>query len=332
MTENTFTGKRVFVTGATGFLGGALAKRLIGEGAELSILARSVEKAAHLAAQGVKVTIGKLSDDTAVEEAMRDCEIVFHVAAATTGAFEAQWISNVEGTRTVMDAAAELRPQRVVHVSTISVYGNHHFGNVSEDQAPGIGLNPYLRSKWAAENVVRDISTAHDLEYAIIRPGMIYGAGSSMWTRTLFQLARRNPLPFFGDGSGHAYPIHVDDVVDMMSVLAHHPEAKNEAFNCTPDPSPTWKEFLLEYAQYVGHQNWLSLPMPLAYGVAGATMAFSNRNSIWRDLPDMINLIRYPITFKMDKALHLLDWSPKVDLHTGIASCIPWLRAEGLLR
>jgi nucleoside-diphosphate-sugar epimerase len=152
-----------------------------------------------------------------------------------------------------------------------------------------------------------------------------------MWTGNMFRVARRKPTIFLGDGSGSAFPIYVDDVVDLTTLLATHPAAIGEAFNCAPDPSPTWRAFLGGYAALAGHQGWFGIPAALVYPLVGLVAAFARPQTQMKDLPAMLRFGTGRITFKMTKARDKLGWAPKVDLATGIQRCAPWLREQGLL-
>ncbi|MCC6803601.1 MAG: NAD(P)-dependent oxidoreductase, partial [Anaerolineae bacterium] len=153
--------------------------------------------------------------------------------------------------------------------------------------------------------------------------------GSVNWTGQLFRLARRNPTPFVGDGHGSVFPIHVDDVVDMTVTAAGHPAAANQIFNCTPDPSPTWREFLGAYSRLAGHDGWLAIRPSVLTPFAALVRLVSPRVSRARDLPDLLRFTQRDITFKMTKARDLLGWQPQVDLETGVAGCAEWLREQG---
>lgn len=328
----TLAGKTVLVTGATGFLGGALAMRLAQEGVSVRALARRPEKGDFLrAASHIEIVQGSINDAERMAEVSQGCDYVFHSAAALGGNFQEQQIGNVEGTRTVMVAAAGAKVKRVVHVSSISVYGFGYRSDVDEAMPQKPGSNAYNRTKSEAETVVREIGAQWGVKYSILRPGMIYGPRSNMWTRNMFKLAKRNPTIFLGDGSGSAYPIFVDDVVDMMLVLAEHPAGENQAFNCTPDPSPTWREFLGEYARLAGHQRWLGLPVLPVQVIAPLAEYFLKLYGDPQDLPDVVAFGLWHITYRMDKARDLLNWQPKVSLREGVERCVPWLRVQGLL-
>ncbi|NDJ59933.1 MAG: NAD-dependent epimerase/dehydratase family protein [Chloroflexi bacterium] len=327
----TLSGQQVFVTGATGFLGGALALRLADDGAHVRALARSAAKAELLRARGIEIVIGDVTDANTIMQAVAGCAYVFHVAAAFRGWAEQQAV-NVEGTRAVARAAAAAGVQRLIHVSTIGVYGTAQPGDVTEDMQPAPGISPYAVTKNQGEAVVRGVCAEHNLSYAINRPAFIYGPRSQPWTGGLFRLARLNPTPWFGDGSGSSHPIHVDDVVDQLVVLATHPAAHNQTFNCSPDPAPTWREFLGLYARLAGHNNWLALPPMLGYALAGIAMLASPPAHEARALPDFFNWTQQHQTIKMTKSQELLGWSPRIALADGVAGCAPWLREQGWLR
>jgi nucleoside-diphosphate-sugar epimerase len=327
----SLTHQTILITGATGFLGGALALRLHADGARVRALARSPEKAGFLRERGIDIVPGDVTDLDSLRRAVQGCSIVFHAAASFARAYADQHAVNVVGTQNIAQAAAEAGSARLVHVSTISVYGFNHPGDVTEDAPLLPGADPYANTKKAGELALRQTAEARGLSYAISRPGMIYGPRSANWTGNMFRLAKRNPTRWVGDGGGSAHPIYVDDVVDQLLTLAVHPSADGQAFNCTPDPAPTWREFLGAYSQLAGHQNWQAIPPPLMAAFAGVVMLVSPRHSAGRDLPDIAKFSQKRMSFRTDKARALLNWTPQVDLAAGIAHCAPWLREQGLL-
>ncbi len=328
----TLAGKTVFVTGATGFLGGALVHRLVGAGARVRALARDPLRAEYIRdLENVDIVAGDITDGARLHEVVPGCAIVFHVAAATSGNLKYQKTINVDGTYNVATAAAAASVERLVHVSSVAVYGFCYRGDITEELPPAPRHDPYNFTKAEAESALRQIGRQHDLPYTIIRPGMIYGPRSGMWTGQCFRLARLRPTPWFGDGAGSAYPIHVDDVVEQMLVQAMHPAAIGEAFNAVNDPAPSWRGFLGAYSRLAGHQDWLALPPVLAHRIAPVIETALRWQGEPKDVPDLARYIQQTTNYKMDKARELLGWEPQVDLEAGIESCIPWLQAQGLL-
>jgi 2-alkyl-3-oxoalkanoate reductase len=325
-------GKTVLVTGATGFLGGALALRLAAEGAHVKALARRPNRDKYLAGvANIEIITGDILDAPRMGEVMAGCEVVFHVAAALEGTLAHQQTVNVEGTRHVALAAEQNGVKRLVHVSSIAIYGFPFPEGipVTEDHPPRPSRTPYNHTKLLAEQML--ISTAKNVPYSIIRPALIYGPRSNMWTRVMFSLARLRPTPFVGNGSGSAHPIFVDDVVDLMLILATHPNAAGEAFNCAPDPAVTWRDLIGAYSGLAGHQRWLALPVPLMQVVAYLIEGFLTLRGQPQQVPDMVTFITRHNTFSMQKARELLGWQPQVSLSEGIARCAPYLQEKGLL-
>jgi nucleoside-diphosphate-sugar epimerase len=329
-----WTGKTVFITGATGFLGGTMARELTSRGVYVKALARRPGRDKYLQGiSGIEMVAGDLSDSSHLTELMQGCEIVFHVAAQLGGTYAVQYPANVIGTRNMAQAAAQAGIKRFVHVSSVAVYGPRIPDVVTEDTPLNPGVNPYNITKAEAESVLKEVAQQKDLAYTIIRPGMIYGPRNGMWTAGLFRLASRRPLFFAGDGRGSAYTIYVDDVVDLALTAALHPAAVNEAFNAVNDPAPTWRDFIGGYAKLAKNDSWVSLPIPLLQPVAYLIEAFLRLRGEPQALPSLMNDFLVPRKrISMDKGRRLLSWQPRIALAEGIARCEPYLREKGLLR
>jgi nucleoside-diphosphate-sugar epimerase len=328
----TLRGQTVLVTGATGFLGGALALALAAEGVIVRALVRRPGRDAHLrAVPNISVVPGDLTQPHTLAEAVTGCQVVFHAGAALWGSLGAQMAANRDGTRHLAEASADAGVGRFVHVSTVSVYGYKNRGEVTEATPPAPGHDPYGISKLAAERALGEVAQVRGLVISLVRPGMIYGPRSGMWTGQMFRVARRRPTVFIGDGRGSCYPIHVDDVVGLARLLATHPAAGGQVFNCTPDPSPTWREFLGAYARLAGHDRWLAVPPALLWPAALLAGWLAPANGPLKDLPDLLPFSQSTVTYSTAKARDLLGWSPQIALDEGIAGCAEWLRAAGLL-
>jgi nucleoside-diphosphate-sugar epimerase len=319
------------ITGATGFLGGHTLDRLLAAGHSVRALVRRPDGAERLRQRGVDVVIGPITDRAAAAQAFAGCDVVLHIAAALDGPYGTQHHTNVEGTRAVMHAAADAGVRRVVHVSTIAVYASPLNGTIAEDAPTVPGVYAYSVTKKLAEEVVRTVGAQRGLDWAIIRPGMIYGPGARTWTEALFRLATAPLTPFPIGGHGTAQPIFVSDVVDLMLLLGDHPEASGRAFNCTPDPAPTWRAWLTAYARLAGVEpNWVPLPRPLIHALAGTAMLLSPVGGFASELPDLAAFVIGDKTFSTARA-RALGWAPRFDLDAGARACADWLRQRGRL-
>jgi nucleoside-diphosphate-sugar epimerase len=322
--------KRLLITGATGFLGGALAQRLASEGAHIVALARSAAKAGEVEAHGFEVARGDMTNRESLRRAVEGCEIVIH-CAVSFGHPDVQRDVNINGTRALAEECGFAGVRQLVYTSSIAVYGFGRRGIVTETTPPSPGAYAYAKTKYGGELAIKDVALHTGLNHVIIRPGMIYGPGSVNWTDALFRYAKRNPILFPGDGSGSAHPIYIDDAVDLLARMIGDETLNGEIFNCSADPAPSWREWLLGYAKLAGHQNWVSLPPFLAKTAAGLIMGFAPPSSLFRDLPELIDQYLEKTTYSTAKARERFGWSQQISLSEGIERCVPYLREKGLL-
>jgi nucleoside-diphosphate-sugar epimerase len=213
---------KVFVTGATGYIGHELTKELVSNGHAVSALVRSRDKASGLAAIGVQLCVGDLDDTQLLEQAMEGADGVFHLAA-----YAKPWPNdatiykhvNVQGTQHVLDAALKCGVQKVVVTSTASVYG--------PSEAPAIPVNettrrtsPYTNlyeySKAEAEALARGY-VERGLPVVIVSPTRVYGPGietDSNGIAKLLRLYLAGKWRFIpGDGERIGNYCFIDDVV-----------------------------------------------------------------------------------------------------------------------
>jgi len=332
LSEDSLAGKTALVTGATGFVGGAVVRRLAADGVMVKALARSPRKAQPLVSlPNVEIVYGDITDIRQMREVIAGCDVVFHVAAALGGKLDHQLDVNLGGTRNVAVASSENNVQRLVHVSSIAIYGYYVRGIVTEDTPQNPGKVPYNVSKLEAERVLRKTAEETGLPYSIVRPGTIYGAGSGAWTKGMMRLAKLKPTPFIGEGSAPSYLIHIDDLVDLMLVQATHPAADGEAFNCVMNPAPTWREYLGKLQALSGHDRWLAIPVPLMVAAGNVVEPFLHLKGEPQDVANLVRYVADDVAYSMDKAKTLLGWETQVSLDEGIQRSIPYLQEIGLL-
>lgn len=174
---------KVFVTGGAGFLGAAVVTRLRERGDEVVALARSEEAAAKLARLGVLPVRGSIIDTVELGAAMSGCDVVFHIAGAyrigvKESEHEAMFRTNVDGTTLVLDAALVAKLPKIVHVSTVNVFGNTHGRVVDEtyDRPDRAFLSYYDATKYMAHRVAAARAAA-GAPLVIVQPGAVYGPG-----------------------------------------------------------------------------------------------------------------------------------------------------------
>ena len=322
-------GKRVFVTGAAGFIGGNLARRLIASGAQVVALEHTPGKAGWLRELGAEIVQGDLADEALMRQvAGRDIQIVMHIAAWLRGRpFSNYQRINLDATRALAQASAEAGVERFVFTSSISVYGLHGDADVDESTPLKPYGDPYGDSKIAGEALLFDIRRTSNLPLVIVRPGMVYGPGSKSWTVRLANFAKSGRTPLINGGSGTAYPVYIDNLVDLLMLCASHPAAVGEIFNGVDDGPVTLKEFLGGYMQMAHTNRAIRVPGWAASSAAALVDPFVPG---W-NVRYLANQLTGRGQVLNGKARRVLGWSQRVSLAEGLARSEAWLRAEKLL-
>ncbi len=208
------SGKTALITGATGFIGGHLARRLqTAEGVQVRALVRSPQKAAPLEALGVEIVPGDVTDPEAVRDAMRDANIVYHAAAWADeqGDRDAVWAVNVGGTQHTLDAALAESVERFIHLSSCAVYGSLQQLDIDETTPPRMTGRVYHDSKVAAEELVFAAHREHGLPAVVPRPSQVYGPGSPQFTIRVIQAVKAGKIILVDGGKHHFKPVYIDN-------------------------------------------------------------------------------------------------------------------------
>jgi 2-alkyl-3-oxoalkanoate reductase len=224
----------VCVTGATGFLGGALLRRLLAQGISVRALARPSARADELAARGAEVVHGDLSDSTAITRTLTGVEIVYHVAAMVEAPGDlADFLdANRGGTERVFRAALEQNVRSIIYSSSIAVYGLARDGQVI-DENTAYDDQPALRDSYSQSKIQADAfavafaqknSRPGKLSVTILRPGLIYGPGKPLPLGLLgFGAGKTNVI--FGNPNSRIPLNYIENLVDAL-LLAAEPSAE----------------------------------------------------------------------------------------------------------
>lgn len=330
MVERSIAGSRVLVTGA-GLVGSRLVARLVGEDAkEIRVLDRSADQLERLGSD-VDVRVGDITDAETVVTAADGVDYVFHTAAVLEGNDVAAYHRvNDWGTEVVAQAAASVGARRLVHLSSVAVYG-FATGEVAEDHPVAPTAQAYSMSKAAGESAAFAVGAAKDLEVTAIRPAGVFGPGSRYFTGTFMKRASRRPIRMVGNGRGTQPVVFIDDVVDLLVTVAIHPAAPGEVFNCAIDPPPTQREYIQAYGRLIGNETFLGIPTGLVAAVGSVIVPFSKRGTYARQLPRNVRQIDRQVRYPMGKAEAMLGWRHRYDVAAGVAASVPWLVENGFL-
>jgi len=257
------SGKHVLVTGGTGGIGGRLVERLVLEcGANVAVLVRNLKRAPRIARLPVELIHGDVTKLEDVERSVRQGDIVFHCAYGNTGNAKQQRITNVEGTRNVMEACLRAGVEHIVHISTCRVYGViTPDGDLDETAARRYSNNPYTDSKLDAEYIVFQYVRRHGLPVVVIQPTTVYGPFVPVWTLKVIERLKTGQTILVNAGEGTCNAVYVDDVVSAILLAAVRKQAAGEAFLISGDHPVTWRQFYERFNRMVGGVGTVNMSM-----------------------------------------------------------------------
>lgn len=322
--------KTVLITGATGFLGEYLVRRLTKEYRVLA-MGRNREQGRKLEGLGAVFCPGDFTDRRTCEAYFKGVQYVIHAGARSTvwGRWEDFYRTNVAGTALVADLCLENGIERLVYISSPSIYtvkGDRC--DIREEQAPGKNdLNHYIRSKLMAERVVEDIHRK-GLETVILRPRGLIGVGDTSLVPRLLRANMRIGIPLMRDGHNTVDLTSVENVAQACQLALTAREADGMVFNITNGEPMEFRKLLECFLGAIGQKpRYRKLPFEAVYGMAAA-MEWAYRTF---HLPGEPALTRYTVctlgfsqTMDISRARTILGYEPEKTLMESIEEYGRW--------
>jgi dihydroflavonol-4-reductase len=322
---------QVLITGANGFLGSALSRRLLGDGHRVRALVRPGSDASALDRVGVERVSGDVTEPGSVLRAVEGTEVVFHLAGLRRAPERTAFFRvNAEGTRTVCDAMLRVGARRMVLAGSLAAVGP------SRADRPHVETDPFSPQEWYGESKAEAeriaLGTA-GLEVTVARPPRILGPGDRE-NLVFFRLVKRGIRLEVGGGPRPLSVVDVDDVVELLLRLAVRPEAVGEAFFAPGPDQTTLEEIQSLGAEVLGVKTrTLRLSPGRLRALAGMADGFSRLTG--KHLPLNRKLARQLLapawTCSGEKARVRLGWVPRIDARTSIARSAAWYQARGWL-
>ena len=322
---------KTLVTGANGLIGRNLVARLLGAGQEVRAMVRPGRELPGL--PGAEVVYGELTSAADVDRCVAGCRRVFHMAANVSHGSDraAIWGPNVEGTARVAEAAARAGVERLVFISSTSVYGRAVSRRMlTEDSTPAPD-SIYGASKLAAEAALLAAHRQGGLPVVIVRTSNVLGPGAVAWLGLAKSLAGER-FRMVGRGEGLHTLTDVDDFLDGLSLCGETPGIEGEVFLVTgPEPLTlrAWVDAMaVETGATPPPAGWPEELLRL-YGAGDrACMALTGRR-----LPkaDRLDFFLGDRSFDISKARRMLGFAPKVDGPETARRLVRWYRDAGLL-
>lgn len=308
--------RKLVVTGASGFIGRALALRLLGEGEQVLGLCRKERELGFAVA-----TVPSLDDAQALRQPLNEAEVVVHCAARAhvmqdTAEDPLSVFREVNRDMTLALArlAAESGVRRFVFLSSIKVNGESTSGRdpfrPDENACPE---DPYGISKLEAEQGLRELASETGMEVVIIRPPLVYGPGVKGNFASMIRLVEKGlPLPL-GAIHNKRSLVALDNLVDLIITCLDHPAAANDVFLAGDGEDLSTTELLRAVAGAMGKPARL-VPVPAGLLMAGATML--GKKAVAQRLLGSLQV-------DISKARNLLGWQPPLCVEEGLKRCFP---------
>lgn len=317
----------ILVTGGTGFIGSHLVDTLIARGERVRALVRKTSNVSHLKEIGTELVIGDLRKPEFLDQAIKGCDKIFHIAAAPDSAPEkVAHSTNYLGTKNMLAAALKQKVQRFVHCSSVCVLGFSDMSPLDENRpyAPS-SCSPYSITKCEAEKTALDYYKK-GLPVTVVRPAQVYGPRSVGTMGLAFEWIQRGFFPLIDGGKALLQPVYVQDIVDAMILAAETDKALGQVYNIAGEEIISFKHFFQIIADALGvdppkrkisrRVMWIfGYLLELKSRIFGGKVIFTR----YRVQCATRNMI-----YDISKAREELDFNPKVGIEEGVRRTAEW--------
>lgn len=321
--------KRVFITGAGGFIGRMLMQRYRKLGCEVLGMDLFPDAANQIVA-------GDLAQPERWAKHAEGCDLFINTAAVVSlaASWEEYQAGSMTGVRNALDVAIAAGAKRFLHLSSIAALGWNYPAGADEKTPVVIGDHyRYGVAKGASEHVVLAAHASGEMDCTIIRPGDVYGPGSRAWLLEPLKMAKLGQL-ILPDGGRHAFtPIYIDDLVDGILLAAGLDQAAGNIYILWGGEDVTCRDFFTHHWHWAGRKGSpRSLPLSVALALTQAVWMVNQKLGRKDEAsPDAMRMFARPGGYSIAKARQQLGFSPKIDLAEGMRRSEEWLKANSHL-
>jgi len=312
--------KKVTVTGAAGFIGRKLVEALIADGAHVTAIDLPGVKFPQW--RGVECVSSDLSSAADLKKYLRGRDLVFHLAFPVSDwEAESKFVAAVQ----LSDAICALCAQeeiRLVITTSVVVYGdNIGKGPITEATAYGKPHGYYMAYKQKQEQAALRVLESAKADIRIVRPGNVFGAGSQPWVVEVARVLAKGMPALIDGGKGRAGLVLVDNLVEMLLLVARADAARGEIFLGVDDNTVTWADYFLAIADFIKASTPRSMPRILAE-IAAASSEFAWKSLSLQGRPPITKqalvLVGADNDFRNDKIKQVLGYTPVKTYQQGL--------------
>lgn len=328
---------RALVTGTSGFVGSAVARRLAVDGHDIRVLLRPTSDRRNLDGLDAEIVEGDLAEPESLKAAVKGCDAVFHVAADyriwVPDGGASMYRSNVDGSRELVRAACEAGVSRIVYTSSVAVLYPLPGTEVSDESSTATVddmISHYKKSKFLAEEEVMQLVREESAPVVIVNPSAPFGPRDIKPTPTgrIVLDAAKGRMPAYLDTGLNA--VHVDDVAEGH-ILAFDKGEIGERYVLGGD-NITLREIIEIVTEYAGRSGpWLKLPQAPLYPVAWAAELLARVTGREPVVTvDALRMAAKHMYYSSDKARARLGYAPR-PAREALTDAVDWFRGNGFL-
>ncbi len=323
--------QKVLVTGAGGFIGSFLCKRLSENGYSIRALAFPGEDVKHLEAAGAEIVTGDLTVPGDIKGIADGVDTVYHLAGRVTdwGPRKAFHAAIPEATGNLLHESAG-KVSRFVYISSFCACGmGRHLKGVKEDDPVYKTGIPYGDAKLEAEGLVQSCHKGEGLTYTIVRPSNVIGPGS-IWVKDVVERLRKFSVPLIDHGRYSASLVYVENLVDGILLAGTKDTAKNNTYFFRDDWEVTWERYLKDLGRIVGKRPLISVPFGLAWTAAGILeRLYAPFNVRPPGTRASVAVLGRDMDVDNTKAKRELGWATRIPYEEAMKAIEAWVQSSG---
>jgi len=321
---------RAFITGASGFIGKHLARHLLQRGWQVRAL---IHNQKIIGLDGLETIEGHIRNLTLLKEALIGTDVLFHLASALGASQIGRrdfYAVNVEGTRTVLEAARELGIRKAIHFSSAGALGHVQPGEIAGEDYPPDPRDIYDKSKLAGEQVAQEFAR-RGMDVVIIRPGWVYGPEDRR-TLKLIRAIARGKYVLVSKGKTLQTPVFIQDLI-QGTMLCTEKGRSGEIYHLA-GPEVLTVRIIVETIASAAEKKIPRFTIPLfpvrcAAWLMGKTFSLFKKEAPLN--PSRLSFFVHPKPLSSQKAVGELGYSPKTNFQKGMFQTVAWYKEAGWL-